>query len=402
MYRVIYLLAIAAMVFGTSIYIGPATPRQYMAVILVLSILCNKKYLYGINRKFLMSYLIFLIFYGISTVIESRFSDYIREIVSLYMVAIVCYLSTILYYNKYKSIQAPLYTLYGLGLVNTFANLLQYLNHPIGILLGAIFVNEQNDQKAAMFSHLSDGDMGSMLFGLLGDPVLDGYFSMLIPILALYYVNHSKGFIKLLHWGTFVITFAVLFLIQQRAAFLITFVFSLYIFIKQYGFKKQYILIAFPIAVLACVLLPLFLKSDIFTESRLASDEDDSRLALYTQAFIYILENPLTGGLMGYVNFAHNQPHNVIFNAYIYGGIIGGSVLIKMLFYQAKFCLRCLKNKSHFYLTLLFAAYTLNGFLHNPSLVTGDALLWILWGLLYASTNKSSNYQNLTYRNDGK
>ena len=386
MYRFLYILSIIGFVFGTSVCIGPATPRQFMAVVLFLSMFINRKYLHHYDKKMIILYLIFLVMYGVSSMAEGRINEYLRELVSLYFVGILCYLNTIIYFERYRNFDAPLMTIYCSGVINTIVNALQYINHPVGIALGTFFVNQDNEQKVSMFYHLSQGESGSLLFGLLGDPVLNGYFSMLIPLLALYFINNNRGISRIIHWGVFAFSFIILFLIQQRAAFLITGVLSAYVLIRRFGLKTQYVMISFFALLILALILPEILNSDAVVNSRFSSNEEDSRIDLYSKALQYIWNNPIVGGITGFVNYAHNMPHNVLFNAFIYSGFIGGFSIFRILVKQYTRCLDCLKQDDMLDITLLFAAYTLNGFVHNPSLVTGDAILFMLWGMLYISS----------------
>lgn len=384
-----------SIVFGASIYLGPATPRQYSVVLMSAFLMCNRSKLMLRYNNLLVLYSIFLFFYGVSCFVENRFSDYIRELIAYYAVAIICFFSTILYYRKYNNFEAPLKILYLSGLLNTLVNGLQYVNHPIGMALGILFVNQDNGQKLSMFSHLSDGDTGSMLFGLLGDPVLNGYFSMLIPLLALYMIKKTTGLTKIFNWLSFFVTLVMLFLIQQRGPFVIALLLSIFIVMRKYNIRKYFFVISFIVTISLLFVLPVILESSIFTNSRFASDEEDSRSLLYAEAISFVLSNPIYGGVNGYISYSHNMPHNVIFNAFIYSGIIGGICILKMLYEQSKIVFRNIKKNETIFVTLLFSAYTLNGLVHNPSLVTGDALLWILWGMTFTSAmfHRSSQTQ---------
>ena len=63
---------------------------------------------------------------------------------------------------------------------------------------------------------------------------------------------------------------------------------------------------------------------------------------------------------------------------------------------QAKISTYLLKRKANLLITLAFIAYTLNGFFHNPAIVTGDAMVWILWGMVVYS------YKSYKIKTNGK
>jgi hypothetical protein len=320
----------------------------------------------------------------LSCVAEGTALAFLREFISLYMVGIVCYLATIVYCNKYGEFHKPLVVLYGCGILNTIVNGLQYIGHPIGLALGVLFVNENNEQKSAMFEHLSNGESGSFLFGLYGDPVLNGYYSLFVPILALYFLMKSQDkTADIFHLTIGLISYVILFLIQQRAAFIFASAILVYMIIKRYGFKKKYALFFLSCLILLLVAIPLIVSSPEFSESRLMSQDEDSRSLIYSKAIMYILEKPIFGGIQGFVEYANNMPHNVIFNAFIYSGIIGGLCILRILYKQIIITRRCIKSDYSSAIAFLFLGYTLTGLLHNPSIVTGDAILWILWGGVY-------------------
>ena len=83
-------------------------------------------------------------------------------------------------------------------------------------------------------------------------------------------------------------------------------------------------------------------------------------------------------------------PHNIIFNAFVYGGIISFITICYILKLQfTTFCVIFqniqLRNNIFFTTSICaLVAFTINGFFHNQSIVTGELMPWILWSIIYS------------------
>ena len=88
-------------------------------------------------------------------------------------------------------------------------------------------------------------------------------------------------------------------------------------------------------------------------------------------------------------------PHNIFLNAFVYGGLFSFISIMAILFIQAKTAFKVLSIKidKNSVLFLIFVCawgvFTVNGFVHNRSIVTGEIMAWILWALM--SSTKPSN-----------
>lgn len=54
------------------------------------------------------------------------------------------------------------------------------------------------------------------------------------------------------------------------------------------------------------------------------------------------------------------------------------------MFKQIKIALSITRNNRSILICYTFLAYTLNSQLHNDSILTGDAIVWMLWGMVLA------------------
>ena len=394
MLRVFFLTFVVAVIFGGSLYIGPATMRQYMAVVLFLYCLANLKGLSKHVNSYIWLFFIFVLFYGFCSIVDDGFSDFLRLTISAYGVGMVGYLATILYMKRYGDYEILIRTLLVCGVINGLVTLLQYIHNPIGIAIGALFVDADNYQKVSEFSHVMDGESGIALPGMFGDAVLNAYFMLLMPLFLLKYWNKRKGKVKQVLYLALLLFYVVLiFAAQEKSALLVVLFVSLgYVYYKLKPAKRILMLIFIGIVV---VTIPVIISQDWFSESRFAEDNsDEPRLMIYSNYISYLLENPLWGGLNAPYKLFGSRSHNVVLNAFCYAGIIGGSAVLYLIFKQMILSIQNIKNNICVGVSLGFIAYTLNGLFHNPSLVTGDVILWVLWGLIFYSSKNTSKSIN--------
>lgn len=394
MLRVFFLTFVVAVIFGGSIYIGPATMRQYMAVVLFLYCAVNFRGLSKYVNSYIWMFGVFVLLYGVCSVVDDGFNDFIRLTVSSYGVGIVGYMATILYMKRYGEYKILMITLLVCGAINGTVTLMQYIHNPIGIAIGSLFVDQENYQKVSEFSHLIDGESGIALPGLFGDAVLNGYFMLLMPLILIEYWNKQKETVwKLLYVGLFLFYEVSIFATQERSALLVALLVLLaYVYYKLKPSKR--ILMIF-LASIVIVTIPIIVSQDWFSESRFAEDNsDEPRLMIYSGYISYLLEHPLWGGLNAPYKLLGYRPHNVVLNAFCYAGVLGGGVVLYLIFKQMMLSVGNIKKNICIGISLGFIAYTLNGMFHNASLVAGDVMLWVMWGAIFYSSKKTKKLQN--------
>lgn len=387
MFKVFYLIFVVSIIFGGSIYFGPATMRQYMSVVMGLYIIKN----FGILRRFFNSYiylfLLFTLIYGLSSLYEGEFSTYLRLLISAYFVAIVAYLATCLFIVRFREYQSIIITFLLCGLINGFITLLQFLNNPIALSIGALFVDANNDQKMAELSHIMAGESGVAQMGLLGDAVLNGFLMVLMPLFVMGFiykvekVSMSKHILYAVLYSFFIIC---LFAIQERFAFLLAV--ALTILTVYYFSPKTKKVLVMLVMLSVAMMIPVIMSQEWFVESRFSEDAgEDSRISIYSYYVAYIFEHPLLGGINTARRAFSHAPHNFIINAYCYAGFLGGTVILLVILRQLKTAFVLLKNKFMVGIALAYVGYTFNGLTHNSSIVTGDVILWILWGIMFVT-----------------
>lgn len=364
---------------GNGLYFGPCTFRQYCAIYFSWYILINFRKIKGYTRC-LPVYFIFIIMYGLSSAMEGNLMFFMRQFIALYLVSIVGYLSTVLILKDYKTLNYFLNVFILVGLINSCITIMQYFGVSISYIIGGIFVDLNDPVKIAQWARIMEGDH-SNLMGIMGDAVYNGYYSMILPFILLIRLKRKNTLLKVI---AVLFSLMSLFMVGERSCFGITVILLfLYIYIK---YRKTFL---FKVACVVFFLVGLFFLSDLIgsdfiQESRWVGAGSSARDDINSAILPYILNHLLFGGLSDFINLTGFPPHNVIASGFIYAGILGGVCIIYILSYQIRVSLHMFRRQHcRSLLVLAFCAYTLNGLFHNPAIVTGDAMIWILWAMVF-------------------
>ena len=379
MIKLLYMIFIGAIMVGNGIYFGPCTLRQYGAIFFSLYITCNlfslKPYL-----KLLPAYFIFIFMYGLSLFLDNNIENFLKPFIAFYLVSIVGYFSTIIIQNKYHTNKYFFDTIIIVGTINSIITILQYFGLDFSYHIGAIFVDLNDAVQESHFDSMMENHRYQM--GIMGNIVYNGYYSMLLPFALLTRLKNKNVIVRV---GLVIFSLISLFMVGERSCFGITIILLLiYIYLK---YKKS---LAFYIAALGAAVLMLgniqdFINSDIIQNSRWVGESSAARDLINSSLLPFIFDNFMFGGLDRFIQLTGFHPHNVIASGFIYAGVIGGICILYILFWQAKTTVWLLRKHSNVFACLAFAGYTLNGFFHNPAIVTGDVMVWILWAIVFYS-----------------
>ena len=180
-----------------------------------------------------------------------------------------------------------------------------------------------------------------------------------------------------------------LYVTQQRAPFFITAGLSLFVLFKVLGKNAgglaPIIRLAFIVGAVFGVYY--FLAYTSSSEMRYSQGmQDTTRRTILREAWNYLLGHPIFGGRFYSQAHGLRPPHNLFFNAWLYGGILGLLLIIRITIKQVVLVAKqtigksFLDNYSKTIFGLAFLAYVANSMVHNQSIVTGDAVYWILFG----------------------
>lgn len=394
MFKLLYILFFVACILGGSKYIGGIISfRQLMSVYMLCYCLYNYKSLYRTISKYIILYIAFVLSWIFSSTLEGSIDKCFRTLIAQHLVSLIGYFATILLYRKQQSLDVLFKTILTVGILNSFVCLLQYIGNPIGIGIGLFFVDAGDESIIGQFEMLASGEnKGGYLFGLFGNAVNNGYFSMILPLVPFYFFLKKNGtLIPVLLCSLFFLV--VLFLIQQRSCFIFSVLMLVIILFKNriISAKRLLYLIIFmsiPIIYFSIELL----NSDVVQNSRLVSHTEESRSSIYSLALSFIGENMMFGGLEKFRGLAHFSPHNIFLNGFIYGGFFGGIIIFALYISQLIFSFSQLKFKKRSVVAAIFITLSLNALLHNNSILTGDVLVWIMWGAVFCISKDYNNY----------
>lgn len=396
LFYLFYIVFLVSMSFGGPFHIGPTTPRQVMAFLMLCYCIFNISLIKKYFNKYILLYFGYLFCLFASSLFENTLDTFVRNFISQHMVAIVCYFSAVLYYEKEHNLNTCIYTILGCGIINMFVCILQYTLHPLGIELGYLFIQNEESIANRHLEQLIDGTQGIYyyLIGLKADAVHNGHFQMIMPFFALYLYRSFSG-IKKFFINRFLIIvllialIIVIFLIQERSCFLFfLLVFAFYVFIdfrSQNSANKILFLILCLALCLGTIIIVGPNIEHLIANSRFSADDPNIRTILWSNAIEYGYNHLLVGEPTGYIEQNGFPPHNIFLNALIFSGVFGllfASILfVKQLIVAYKVSL--IENPSSL-ISLAFIAYSLNSLLHNDSIISGDAFAWLLWGMTFS------------------
>ena len=122
-----------------------------------------------------------------------------------------------------------------------------------------------------------------------------------------------------------------------------------------------------------------------YTEgTRYESFDLDSRENLYKSSRDYLSDNILVANMLDFYEKYGKYPHNLFYNAFIYGSFLGGILMlyvIVLMLIRTVMVLRKKTNDSNCHIVIFacaFLAYTVCSLTHNASILSGDSLGWLL------------------------
>ena len=396
-YIILYILFfIAQLFYGSWHVLGPMTPRHIMTIIMF--IVCIKEHAFT-KDKFMPLFYVFVFFFVLLGIGGGYVSDTMSKFIAYYFVAVVAYFSTLLFVEKYDGTYSLINTLLLLGILNSVVTLGNMFMMSWAVRITDILhVTSSEDLLSYVSGRVNTDKMeGFAVPGLISN-VGNGYFMAYMSILALYAKDKQLHLYNLALYTLFIIT---LFFIQERAAFIIGAVLSLYaicriLTIHSMCKSNKKLLVTLILIAGFIFLLPKAYNYTMSGSTRYIThgfDYASGRTSLNDMSIEFLMGNPI-GGFYDFYSQYRVYPHNLFFNTLIYGGIIGGSCIFILLWKQIALVFSTITRKISavnyelFIFSLMFVAYNLCSVTHNQSVVTGDPTFWVLWGLCFASWKK--------------
>lgn len=385
MFKYIYVIFLFCASVLTTQHVFIFTPRQIVAFVMFFVCLFEDKKLW--LDKFFLLYLFFVFCYGISSLISGFFLEFILRFFGDYFVAYVALWSVKVLVVKYKAIDLLLYSFLLICAFDGLVSLCQFL----GFSFLDSFLNSFHLISYQPYLDNYQGTGAAMLTkptpGIFSHPALNAHILVSGTVLSTCF-SKRIGSIPSIILTVFMVV--CLFSAQQRTAFAIG-VFSILVivFILIRRTKYWYILLPF----LGCIITFLgfefydFVANGNFRFSELGIDST-GRDSIYKECIVFIKNNPL-GGINKFVEQVQMYPHNMVFNALIYGGWMGGSVLLFVVILQLIEIIKSLKRERTDITEIIFAlavfSQIINGLTHNQSIINGEIITWTIWGAYYYS-----------------
>ncbi len=410
---------IAIVVYGSLHLPGGFTPRQLFTLIMLAA--CIKKESAIVHNHVIGLYVLFIFSFGVSSFVTGYEIKYLSQLFSNYMVSFVAIWATKILITKYNRKDVFINIFIVLGVLDSIITICQTFGFALGdnllsffrLYSSQIIMEDLNPKRAEAMEYIDAYDtlsdfsdmaakpqkgvslMEHVIPGAFNSGVYNGYFLMTTGILSIRLLQKDFGFLRLIPWS--IITFACI-CAQERGPIVILLILSFYAFYKilksRHVKKRKLSILIFTIALISIIRAVFLFVSRAGSRIGNIGLEDKSRQGIYEDALTYYFDYPIFGGYFRFAENTDTAPHNLILNAFIYGGFIGGVAIVIMLYLQFKPIIKTLwkkinnENEYCFYVGLAYTAFTLNSFLHNRSVITGDVIVWMLWAAFYYDYKK--------------
>ena len=418
-FKSLYVAFVIAVVFYGQLRLMFGLTPRHIAIVVMLIVCIKQQGIPFPMGRIMKTYFVFILTYLVSATITGYIGN---VLITYYVGACVGFWATKILVVKYHDGSLLLNLLIVLGVLNALVTIGQTFNMSFADKLISFFQLRLPQYYLNRMDVEGSEDMALRLTrpGMFPSPVYNGYFLMTAGVASLMLFTRKWWIQRFIPWV--IISFGC-FCVQERGPIIILALLSALAFYKMIISNKYalfFLLIVFIIQSIAVSIeSPLRVSETNSTETYRTfttdGDEDisesniwsnysqftkESRFAKigindsdreknYGLTINYIMDHPIIGGSHRLHAMYNIYPHNLFLLAFCYGGFLGGFAIMLILFWQAKPLWRVLRRKVAdtnpvcFFAALAYLAYTLNSMVHNRSIVTGDEVIWMLWGLFY-------------------
>ena len=388
-----YFYIFSILILG-SFSVGPYSIRVYMTVLMLVFLLLPKKDRnpYVINKKFLVGYAFFIFLFAVALLLNGEYVkfEFNQLLLANYLNCFVTFFAIDYFIRDRNRLLGFVLFLCVIILADDIITYLQFIGNPIGKVVALALTTSTESQ-----TEIAD-DAGVNLARIFGEGLPMGIFGHIFTnanylatfgliILGLIYSKKrriKRGILFL----CFAFTVYACFITQERMAFFMFVVTSLYLFFTGNTTKYKKIIMVSVIGVLLFVVIPsLILSSDDNIRIFTSNYKEDERGDIWAFAFTFIQEHFLLGGPVAYSNATSLAPHNFFLNAFIHAGLIGGVVAIILYLYSIVEATKLFLAKNSDLLRATAGAvlvYSAICLFHNASIISGDTLFFILYPIM--------------------
>lgn len=322
------------------------------------------------HDKYIVLYVVFLIFYMLSSMLTGYTETLFGSVFPQVIISFTAFWATKILVQKYDSIAPLVVPAILVGVVDSVVTISQAVGDPI---VSPIIVMLMQDPEA--FDIASNGMLGISVSGLYANPVFNGHNLLFCFVSSLFVL---RGRHKLVGFASSIIILTGLFFCQQRSAFYLSVLVLLVIGWKmmQNNLKTK-LLIIFSTVIVVFYLLPHIESYVIDSGSRLMDVSMTSRDDIWEASINFLSDHILIGGFDKFVQGYGRFPHNLILSAFLAGGLIGGVVLMVLIFILLLTAYRSLKyynkgNISLYVSACLLTVLIADSLTHNTGFVEAD------------------------------
>lgn len=387
---------ISVFLFG-SFLVGPVSLRVFSTVIMIILLVANYNKIrrMKLSNRYIQLYCLFLLFMSTAMIYNGEYEEFelVKNLLAFHLVCIVSYYATRYYVANTKALNYVSLVIIWIVFLNAVVTIMQYFSMPEGWTINLTLTGNRNEMIVDYSDTLYEGEalLGTAKTpGLFDSVVVNSMFIStfgLVPFVLLSKHSSNSSYIKnLSYWGCLVLSVTACYMCQERSAIIMYLLAIIYLFWKQ--FEKGSIIGA--ITLIAFLVLGMNYFNNVDDIGRFSdfSVANDVRTSIWEKAGTFISENLLWGGPLKFLRMADHMPHNFFFNAFIYGGLLGGMVVILLFF---MIIIKAIKtvvanhNSSGRVFGVALISYLLQGMFHNASLVTGSATIFVLLALIESS-----------------
>ncbi len=390
LFKLLYLLFLFLSFSGSNISIGPLAIRYILLLILFIDIIIIERKVFF--EKIWVLYSIFVFVYGVSCVVTGFFDQYFSMLVHKYIYSFFCWFFTVFILTKdYKFAKFIILVLLFIGIFDTLVTVSQFtFNTSWYKPIETFFHFQSSEEYSFQVGSMAEGQgvATNALNGIFDSGTTNGYFLATCCVLSLvYFFKTKKAWLYVFPF----LFFMGLFCCQQRGPLMISaamIILSVYWTFKKAGvFNRILLLIGVSVAIVYAGYFLTFSEAMglRYSEYGLAGT---GREFIYGRVFQYIASHPIMANFYECLQETGSAPHNLFLNAYVYGGIISFVIIMWILYVQSKRNMEVIKggfegDRAYYYaFSLAWIAYTLNSLFHNKSIVTGEPIIWLLWGVV--------------------
>lgn len=375
--------------------LGPFSLR-HLSMFFLIGVAVLKRSKVNNKKCFLPLYIIYIFVYTICNLINGEYitHSFLQSLYTYHLPCIAVAVGLPALIRNIQDIKLYVYSLIALYAFDSILSVFQYMNSGFAWLIATMISNsaEEGMERTEMYTNAYDGVLGfSLVAGAFGFVVTNGYFLATYLSVLTYRINKKGLFNVTSAFLLLVVGGCVIFVTQQRMAFLSFVLVSCYII--WYGMGRKF---RIPLIVLGGIFLTYYGISNIEMGRLTSNTNNDTRMRLFDEFFDFLMKgSSLFGGAVGYLNTYGKAQHNTFLSAWVLGGIFTFVVYVLLYFKLLKESIInvfSLKSERFDYpFTLCFAIasiiFLLYSITHSSGVQTGSPMFWVVYVMMCLSHN---------------